>query len=504
VDHAAQMASVPPDRDFSSFRRQIDRWVAEGVVTPFPEGSVCELLFRSRREEADDDDDDATEDANAAAGATARLRPVRTGGASSAETYYGVGGMGSIPLAMRDRCLSFDAAGENDDRSFRIRQDVWVSPSNGVQYIGDVNDDGPKWELFANGQSMGRFHKLVIAHNGKCADRIMSQTPAKELHSLLRTRFAPYVPRWGGKEMTLNSIYSLVFVAKGGCLDDALRKLSSGSADDPLPYTIMIKNEPNLRLLSCNTRKHKHKLNPRNDNSQVWTLLSSPQFGKQFKGPQENLPPALVETVTIEMLTSLERALNIPKGTIAEAVKDVKLQLWGAAVPMNTWRTAAIDGRVDGFVYDAIHGVGACGDWILDPSIAGAWESGRRLADWIARGEDTVSVGFPATAASFGDVGKFYPSRAAAESGIGTVPSSYSNVGYVAASEGSNGKPKRRNNYRNNGKTNYGKTNENRRYVRNGQRSGSGSNEQHNSKAVNNEKSGSSSNGGGRVWSATA
>ena len=99
----------------------------------------------------------------------------------------------------------------------------------------------------------------------------MSKTPAKEFHSLLRTKFAPYVPEWGGREMTLNSIYSLVFAVKSDKKDDdgscsgtssiakAISNLctssSSNSHDDGV-YTIMIKNEPTLRLLSCNTLKH--------------------------------------------------------------------------------------------------------------------------------------------------------------------------------------------------------------------------------------------------------
>jgi hypothetical protein len=142
------------------------------------------------------------------------------------------------------------------------------------------------------------------------ADRIMSRTPAKAFHSLLRTQFAPYVPQWGGNQMTLNSIYSLVFAVKSSRssnddnVDDdgngrsnslsspiakALSKLSSTSSSSSNTngiYTVMIKNEPNLRLLSCNTLKHHHTQNPNSDSIiEVYTLLSSAKFGKQFKGP---------------------------------------------------------------------------------------------------------------------------------------------------------------------------------------------------------------------------
>ena len=246
----------------------------------------------------------------------------------------------------------------------------------------------------------------------------MSKTPAKAFHSLLRTKFAPTVPKWGGREMTLNSIYSLVFAIKSdnkksSPIAQTLKKLCSREV-----YTLMIRNEPNLRLLSSNTLKHSHPQNPTSTtNIEVYTLLSSPQFGKQYKGPQENLPNDLMEEVTMKMLQSLERALSITENEIVNHVVDLKLQLWGAAVPLNTWTTP----NNDGFVYDAQFQVGACGDWILDPSIAGAWESGKRLASWIAC-EGGQSVGLPNLDRV--DTGrKFLPSRAALESGIGTIPS---------------------------------------------------------------------------------
>lgn len=132
--------------------------------------------------------------------------------------YYGKGGMGSIPLSMRQYCLSFNGCGDNyTGQSFRILQDVWVSPSNGVRYIGPNSEDDyeggctrPFWELWNGKKSFGKYDRLVIAHNGKCADRIMSRTPAKSFHSLLRTLFASYVPSWGGNQMTLNMIQSSI------------------------------------------------------------------------------------------------------------------------------------------------------------------------------------------------------------------------------------------------------------------------------------------------------
>jgi hypothetical protein len=153
VDHAAQILTVPasPSSSFDEFRSQLQLWLEAGVVERFPEGTVCELS-------AVDDDERSN----------SKLEPFQ-----GHDMYYGKGGMGSIPIAMRQFCLSFNGYGENyTGQSFRILQDVWVSPSNGVKYIGS-NEDGAGgatqlWELWDGKKSLGRYHRLVISHNGKC------------------------------------------------------------------------------------------------------------------------------------------------------------------------------------------------------------------------------------------------------------------------------------------------------------------------------------------------
>ena len=75
-----------------------------------------------------------------------------------------------------------------------------------------------------------------------------------------------------------------------------------------------------------------------------------------------------------------------------------------------------------GFSYDSQYNVGACGDWLLESSIEGAWESGRRLAQWMMKVEkeknlnDDVNkwcVGLPPN-------GSFYASSAVSKAGIGS------------------------------------------------------------------------------------
>jgi hypothetical protein len=80
------------------------------------------------------------------------------------------------------------------------------------------------------------------------------------------------------------------------------------------------------------------------------------------------------------MLRAMEDATGLPSGSIVPISQ--KVQLWGAAVPMNR-HTAP-------FVMDGAAGVGVCGDWFTPsssstgPSIESAYLSGRFLADAIA------------------------------------------------------------------------------------------------------------------------
>jgi predicted NAD/FAD-dependent oxidoreductase len=360
IDHAAQVLTVP--MGFPHFAKQVQQWEAQGIVKRFPRGTVCDI----------------SQDPFV-------LKSLNT----NVPMYYGVNGMGDIPFTMSK---AID----------HLHQDVWVSPSNGVKY---VRGDGRNWKVQANGKSLGQFDKMVIAHNGKCADRLMSQTPATELHKLLQVNFAPEVPSWGGKKMTLNSIYSLTFAMhkNGSPLTQAL-------AEDTF-ISGFVKNQANLRFLSCNTRKH-----PGRDDIEIWTVLSSANFAKKYKGPQENLPDTLVEEVTGLLLTSLEQSLNLQAGTLRGSMDEPsgtgkllerRLQLWGAGVPLNTWKA----NDKEGFLYDAEHGVGTCGDWLLDSSIAGAWESGRRLAEYM-----TLS---PST--NVGLTGQFVASKAVGKVGIGSL-----------------------------------------------------------------------------------
>ena len=372
IDHAAQILTVP--KGLTLFEKQVQEWESQGIIQQFTPGTVCDIICSK--------------------GTPCRIVPLNSLN-HNVNMYYGVKGMGSIPWSM------------SKTGTFEVKQDVWVSPSNGVKYVqGD--HDAAHWIIKGNGKALGKFDHLVIAHNGKCADRLMSQTPATELHKLLQVNFSPEVPSWGGDKMTLNSIYSLTF---------AIHKNTS-----PLAQTLpedsftsgFIKNQPSLKFISCNTRKYSDETH---DDIEIWTVLSSAKFAKNFKGPQENLPDDVIIKVTGLLLSSLEQALNLKEGVLQGpadsppgkgVILESRLQLWGAGVPLNTWKATS---EPSGFLYDANFRVGACGDWLLDPSIAGAWESGRQLAEHMNTSVDR----------NIGLEGKFVVSKGVDTAGIGSL-----------------------------------------------------------------------------------
>ncbi len=303
--------------------------------------------------------------------------------------------------------------------TFEIKQDVWVSPSSGVRYQGPPPPQGNLakkgnskdcWSVRAQGRTLGTHDHLIVAHNGKCADRLMSKTPARDVHRLLRTNFNDRVPANGGQKMTLNSIYSLTFCMKGPSL------LSQN-----LPESFVggfVQDHPKLGLVTCQTNKYPtntYNENKDDESLEVWTILSTASFAKKNKAPQEFLPEDVVQNVTQMLVDSMEQDIlgttkagtNV-EGTLQNQILESRVQLWGAAVPLNVWKgdvgkaqtstSNSNDSRsATGFIWDPRFGVGVCGDWLMEASIAGAWTSGRRLAQHLIdtdMSSTTKHVGF--------------------------------------------------------------------------------------------------------------
>lgn len=348
-DHAAQLIAAPSPQEYPAFFQQCQDWLEDGTLKEFPQESVYQISAAGKYDVVDN------------------------------TFYHAIDGMGSLATNLVKR-----------HQSFRLEQDVWVSPSSGVRYQKDTG----KWKLQAKGKTLGYYDDLVIAHNGKCADRIMSQTPAKDLHRLLRVNFAPTVPAHGGLKMTLNSIYSLTVVVP-----------RSSQLSQALPESFIcgfVPDHAQLRMISCQTRKYPSA----NDDYEVWNILSSAKFAKKYKAPQEFLPPERVEEVTSLMLQAAETLLKLPSNTLSDQVLESRVQLWGAAVPLNVWQ--------HGFLWEPKHNVGVVGDWLVDPSIAGAYTSGHCLAQHLKQ-KRTSSHGLV-------DEGSFIKSQGSSQLGIASLP----------------------------------------------------------------------------------
>ena len=216
--------------------------------------------------------------------------------------------------------------------------------------------------------------------------------------------------------MTLNSIYSYSFAIKKD-----KSSLTEKLGEEVISF--YVKNHPKLRFLTCQTRKDHDERKIKNERFEVWTVLSSPSFAKKHKAPQENLPRETVEEVSGLLLEAISESLGLSPGSLEkEAILDSKLQLWGAAVPLNTWKTNStatgeteVSTAESGFLFDADFGVGACGDWLLDSSIGGAWTSGVRLAEYMMNDKyNSLNAGLPPH-------GEFSASRAAHQAGIGSI-----------------------------------------------------------------------------------
>jgi predicted NAD/FAD-dependent oxidoreductase len=391
-DHAAQVVSRPAHPRYKHFRQQIDEWESNGILRRFPKDTLYNIMSYKK------------------------IEPI-----NNITFYYGTvsgGGIGGLSTSMV----------RHNGGKFQLQQNIWIPPRNGIQYL--INQR--KWKVLDN--QFGRpslYDAIVIAHNGKCADQIVRNVPSPDISKLMKVQFQYKVPACGGPCMTLSSIYSLTFAIPSG----------TSFLSKHLPDTFIsgyVKNHPALRFLTCQTRKY----GSHDENIEVWTVLSSGSFALKYKASQENLPNVIVKKVTRLLLLAIEEALTgtivtafvtdknsdsdsddtdrqkanaekqktVQPSTIEQSLLDKHLQLWGAGVPMNVWDTER--GRTPaGYLYDGPYQLGVCGDWLVEASIAGAWTSGRLLADHMISNHTK----------SHGLKGSFRRSVATAKAGIGML-----------------------------------------------------------------------------------
>ena len=134
----------------------------------------------------------------------------------------------------------------------------------------------------------GFFDYLVIAHNGKCADRLMADSGAADIHQLLRVRFSDRLnPR--DNRMHLNSLWVLMVAFKSSL---GLPFEGAHVTDDKEPISWI-----------CNNSRKLGQPGP----VECWTVISNAAFGSVHKVPQENIPPGKEKEVVQSLLSSLSR-----------------------------------------------------------------------------------------------------------------------------------------------------------------------------------------------------
>ena len=339
ADHSAQYFTVT-DRRFAA---RVQRWLASGACKPWA-ARIASLDARKGG-------------AAVAAGAAAA--------AAAAESSPGhplIGGAGMQSISR------FLAAG------VEVRRPVWVSK---------IRRQGAQWQLSGgDGQALGSFDYAVIAHNGKCADRLAASASIPRLHTLLRAKFGAKLRSPSQPIMQLNSLWVLVVVLPPG--------RGAGAPFD----AATVANSPELRWCANNNTKSRPTSAtsggaPRpEDVGECWTLISTPEFGAAHKVPQESVPDAKAKEVTALLLAAFARAIGAPPAPAPGGLAPpafTKLQLWGAAVPLNGLKSAP--GHE--FAFDAAAAAGICGDWLcpntLGIGIEAAAVSGDALAEHIVR-----------------------------------------------------------------------------------------------------------------------
>lgn len=296
-DHAAQFFTVSD----SQFAELVDYWLEKGLVRQW-EGLIGMLE----------------------AGGQFVPRP------SSPPRFIGVKGM--RPLA---DSLLFETSMAN------VVRPSWISklePFNGM------------WHLSENGKPRGQFDAIVIAHNGKCANRLLASSGL------------PLIARQM-KRLELSSIWALL-----------------AAFEDPLPIQdgkvtfegAFVKGVDSISWMGNNSMK---LLGSQSHSPHCWTFFSSAAFGKRNKVPQENIPTATAEKVKTSMLEGVEAAVGLPKGSLPTPLYS-RVQLWGAALPTNTPGVPCI--------FDPHGRAGICGDWLMGSSLESAALSGMALANHIA------------------------------------------------------------------------------------------------------------------------
>jgi len=212
------------------------------------------------------------------------------------------------------------------------------------------------------------FDYVVISHNGKCAARLIKSSEGaagvaveKSVQCAFGARPREQLAKQ--RRLILSSIWSVGIAFPAGAVNAPFDSAHISGGDGVLAYA----------------KRNKQDV----DGVEVWSLLSTAEYGKANKVPQERVPRAKGAEVTNALLDSFALALRASGGSLDESAEILssKYQLWGAALPLTVTR--------ESHLLDLSTRVGVCGDWMgtgdaRSPSAQSAVLSGEALADAVA------------------------------------------------------------------------------------------------------------------------
>ncbi|CAK0896228.1 unnamed protein product [Prorocentrum cordatum] len=233
----------------------------------------------------------------------------------------------------------------------QLYQDEWVARLS-------RSDEGI-WSLLSTKRKrigQAGYSYVVMAHNGKCADRLIKTAPVQTAaHAPLRCKFTPRASP-SSDRLELSSLWVCVLsVPRGAARFEGA----------------FVEEHAVLSWISNNSAKYPQ--DAADPDREIWTLISTPRYGTDNKCPQESIPPDVRGKVSADMRAACGSLLAVDAGSL----EVLHLQLWGAALPLNTC--------AQHFVHDSAARVGVCGDWLTAPSVEGALFSGLALAEGAAR-----------------------------------------------------------------------------------------------------------------------
>lgn len=249
--------------------------------------------------------------------------------------YFGTRGMRSVAEAMLE-----------GHEGIEVVPHCWVNRMR-------ATDAG--WELQGEGKDRGVFDICVIAHNGKCANNLLKPSGAPRTYDFFRRL-----------KLSSTWVALVAFHGEEVRLPGGLRAAFSSGL-------------PSLKLAVDQGAKFGGGAN-------TWALLSTAEYAKSNKVPQERVSQADADKVLQDLLEDLRAMAGVDE---LPPVRYSFCQLWGAALPRN-----ALRGEAGGCTLDVESRVAACGDWIGGgASVENAWRSGQAVAEAIVGLADGRKVG---------------------------------------------------------------------------------------------------------------